>query len=110
INQSTIYIGHQLVFDHIFGPSFQERPVYGHISYISHYVKAPPLSSIIYLLSYHSLPKPSFTQYLRPSHPLYDTLGSPGGSQLSRSCRIISSRLFSQCVKCYQGCATWDHG
>ncbi|KAF8797728.1 hypothetical protein BYT27DRAFT_7204143 [Phlegmacium glaucopus] len=114
-DQSTIHIGHQLTFDHIFGPSFQERPVYGHISYISHYVKGfvivvvamdpqvfpsaillaiprswialSPLSSIIYLLSYHSLPKPSFTQYLRPSHPLYDNLGSPGGSQLSRSCR-----------------------
>ncbi|KAF8803409.1 hypothetical protein BYT27DRAFT_7195707 [Phlegmacium glaucopus] len=73
-----------LVFDHIFGPSFQEWPVYGCISYISHYVQGfvivvvamdqkvfpsaiylaiprswislSPLSSLIYLLSYHSLP------------------------------------------------------
>ncbi|KAF8810329.1 hypothetical protein BYT27DRAFT_7186790 [Phlegmacium glaucopus] len=114
-DQSTIHIGHRLAFDRIFGPSFQERPVYGCISHISHYVKGfvivvvamdpqvfasaiylaiprswislSPLSSLIYLLSYHSLPKPSFTRYLKPSHPLYDNLGSPGGSRLSRNCR-----------------------
>ncbi|KAF8815797.1 hypothetical protein BYT27DRAFT_7333767 [Phlegmacium glaucopus] len=38
-DQSTIRISHRLMFDHIYGPSFQEQPVYGHISYISHYVK-----------------------------------------------------------------------
>ncbi|KAF8809278.1 hypothetical protein BYT27DRAFT_7187963 [Phlegmacium glaucopus] len=114
-NQSTICIGHRLPFDRIFGPSFQERPLYGRINYISHYVQGfvivvvamdpqvfpsaiylaiprswislSPLSSLIYLLSYHSLPKPSFTRYLKPSHPLYDNLGSPGGSRLSRNCR-----------------------
>ncbi|KAF8805369.1 hypothetical protein BYT27DRAFT_7193107 [Phlegmacium glaucopus] len=114
-DQSTIRIGHRLAFDRILGPSFQERPLYGHINYISHYVKGfviivvakdpqvfpsaiylaiprswialSPLSSIIYLLSYHSLPKPSFTWYMKPSHPLYDNLGSPGGSRLSRNCR-----------------------
>ncbi|KAF8810715.1 hypothetical protein BYT27DRAFT_7185679, partial [Phlegmacium glaucopus] len=107
-DQSTIRIGHRLAFDRIYGPSFQERPVYGRISHISHYVKGfvivvvamdpqvfpsaiylaiprswislSPLSSLIYLLSYHLLPKPSFTRYLKPSHPLYDNLGSPGGS------------------------------
>ncbi|KAF8799235.1 hypothetical protein BYT27DRAFT_7202402 [Phlegmacium glaucopus] len=110
-DQSNIHIGHRLAFDRIYGPSFQERPVYGRISYISHYVKGfvivvvtffasaiylaiprswitlSPLSSLIYLLSYHSLPKPSFTRYPKPSHPLYDNLGSPGGSRLSRNCR-----------------------
>ncbi|KAF8815551.1 hypothetical protein BYT27DRAFT_7193296, partial [Phlegmacium glaucopus] len=111
-DQSTI----RIVFDRIFSPSFQEQPPYGCINYISHYVKVfvivvvamdpqvfpsaiylaipcswislSPLSWIIYPLSYHSLPKPSFTliwtflstQYLKPSHPLYDNLGSPGGS------------------------------
>ena len=114
-DHSTIRIGHRLAFDRIYGPSFQERPVYGHISYISHYVKGfvivvvamdpqvfpsaiylaiprswitlSPLSSIIYLLSYHSLPKPTFTWYLNPSHHLYCSLGSPEGSRLSRNCR-----------------------
>ena len=107
-NQSTICISHRLAFDHIYGPSFQERPVYGHISYISHYVKGfvivvvamdpqvfpsaiylaiphswislSPLASLIYHLSYHSLPKPTFTWYLNPSHHLYHSLGSPEGS------------------------------
>ncbi|KAF8815869.1 hypothetical protein BYT27DRAFT_7188811 [Phlegmacium glaucopus] len=114
-HQSTIRVGHRLAFDRILGPSFQERPLYGRINYISHYVQGfvivvvamdpqvfpsaiylaiprswislSPLSSLIYLLSYHSLPKPSFTRYLKPSHPLYDNLGSPGGSRLSRNCR-----------------------
>ncbi|KAF8799654.1 hypothetical protein BYT27DRAFT_7181031 [Phlegmacium glaucopus] len=114
-DQSTIRVGHRLAFDRILGPSFQERPLYGRINYISHYVQGfvivvvamdpqvfpsaiylaiprswislSPLSSLIYLLSYHSLPKPSFTRYLKPSHPLYDNLGSPGGSRLSRNCR-----------------------
>ncbi|KAF8801920.1 hypothetical protein BYT27DRAFT_7197633 [Phlegmacium glaucopus] len=114
-DQSTIRISHRLVFDRIFGPSFQEWPLYGRINYISHYVQGfvivvvamdpqvfpsafylaipcswislSPLSSLIYLLSYHSLPKPSFTRYMKPSHPLYDNLGSPGGSRLSRNCR-----------------------
>ncbi|KAF8812619.1 hypothetical protein BYT27DRAFT_7182581, partial [Phlegmacium glaucopus] len=99
-DQSTIRTGHRLAFDRILGPSFQERPLYGRINYISHYVQGfvivvvamdpqvfpsaiylaiphswislSPLSSLIYLLSYHSLPKPSFTWYLKPSHPLYD--------------------------------------
>ncbi|KAF8799849.1 hypothetical protein BYT27DRAFT_7200813 [Phlegmacium glaucopus] len=114
-DHSAICISHRPAFDRIYGPSFQERPVYGRISCISHYVKGfviivvamdpqvfasaiylaiprswialSPLSSLIYLLSYHSLPKPSFTRYLKPSHPLYDNLGSPGGSRLSRNCR-----------------------
>ncbi|KAF8801290.1 hypothetical protein BYT27DRAFT_7198365, partial [Phlegmacium glaucopus] len=38
-DQSTIRIGHRLAFDRIFGPSFQERPLYGRINYISHYVQ-----------------------------------------------------------------------
>ncbi|KAF8800333.1 hypothetical protein BYT27DRAFT_7262979 [Phlegmacium glaucopus] len=37
-DQSTIRIGHRLAFDRIYGPSFQEQPVYGRINYISHYV------------------------------------------------------------------------
>ncbi|KAF8817353.1 hypothetical protein BYT27DRAFT_7247575 [Phlegmacium glaucopus] len=38
-NQSTIRISHRLAFDRILGPSFQERPLYGRINYISHYVQ-----------------------------------------------------------------------
>ncbi|KAF8808697.1 hypothetical protein BYT27DRAFT_7188664 [Phlegmacium glaucopus] len=93
-DQSTIRIGHQLAFDHIFGLVIivvaMDPQVFPSAIYLAiprSWISLSPLSSLIYLLSYNSLPKPSFTRYLKPSHPLYDNLGSPGGSRLSRNCR-----------------------
>lgn len=118
-DQTPIRIGHRLAFQQVYGPTFQQRPIYGRISHISHYIQGfvivvvamdpqsfasaiylaiprswitlSPLSSIIYRLSYHSLPTSArFTHFLDPSHPVYQSehlMTRPHGSQLSRRCR-----------------------
>jgi hypothetical protein len=98
-NRSRIRIGHIIAFELVYGPPFQERPIYGRIDSISHFTQgfiivtvamdpgafassihlAIPrswfalslISSIIYRRSFRSLPTPRFTQYLDPSHPVY---------------------------------------
>jgi hypothetical protein len=113
-NSSPLRVGQSLNFEFVHrSPS--QRAVSGRIRGISHfcqgfvivivamdpkafasavYVAIPrswivltPLSSLIYRLSYHSLPVPRFTHFLDPSHTIHQSdclQNSPEGSRHAR--------------------------
>ena len=100
-DHTQLWIGQHITVENVYGPTFAERPIYGCIWEVSHFMKGfvivivamdppsfrsaiylaiphswfalGPLLSLTYRLSFCSLSPPRFIHYLDPSHVVYVT-------------------------------------